>query len=114
MVKLAMDPLFPSVSLRPRAARARSSGPLQRSPREACPHRRGPKLEIVRGCGRPCGPPMSGRVLRVYPNVLLRQIRCPDPLLAATETEVDGDRVLAPAHDLTDPIEAGSGAPHAP
>src|SRR5215813_13401740 len=55
----------------------------------------------------------SGRVLRVDTNVLLGEVRCPHPVLAGADPEVDGDRVGGAPHDLANALEPGVGSLHA-
>src|SRR5262245_9594135 len=98
IVSVAMSP--PPVSLRSRAARPRRGSALLRRQR-----RWRPKLEIVRvdDCSF-----VSGRVLAVDSNVLLREVARPHVILTSAQSEVDVDRVLVLAHHLADLVEPGA------
>src|SRR5438105_6926825 len=55
-----------------------------------------------------------GRVLGVDAHVLLAQVTGPHALLAAPDTELDGDVVGLPSHDLANPRQKHAFAEHAP
>src|SRR4030095_15803302 len=93
IVRAAMDP--PSVCLR-RAQQARPAG-------QALP----PKARGV------CDGELR-RVLRVEPHVLLAEIARPDPILTATESQVDRDLVFGQPHDLSNPLQPHAFLLHSP
>src|SRR3990172_3223711 len=91
--------------------RGRRTSPIQPSPRRARPLSGLGHVSARTAAGdrssRSCvvNYLLLGRVLAVDPNVLLAEIRCPHPVLAAAEAQVYADRILGLRHERADLVE---------